>query len=103
MVLEVKNDNLKEILSNEFSVLQFSADWCGPCRQLTPRVVEISEANSDVVIGKVNVDKAGDIGIEFKIRNIPVMIYFKDGIEVNRVVGATSVADIQTQIDSLKK
>lgn len=102
MVIDVNDENIKEILDSELSVLQFSADWCGPCRMLTPRVVEISDLNSEVSIGKVNVDNAKDIALDFKIRNIPVMIYFKDGVEVNRVVGVASVADIQSKIDELK-
>lgn len=103
MVIDVNNDNIDEVLNEKLTLLQFSADWCGPCRSLTPKVLEISESNSDVAVGKVNVESAGEIASKFKIRNIPVLIYFKDGVEVSRVVGNTGIGDIQSQIDELKK
>ena len=102
MVLEINNENINDVLNEKLTVLQFSANWCGPCKALTPRVVEIAEANSDITIGKVDVESNGELANRFKVKSIPVMVYFKDGVEVNRVIGATSVTELQSQVDNLK-
>jgi thioredoxin 1 len=105
MVLEVTETNITEVLnSNEITLLQFSAEWCGPCKTLTPIIKELSEDNTsktNVGIGKVNVDESGEVAKSYGIRNIPTLLLFKDGEISERMVGIVSKSDLQKKIDTL--
>jgi thioredoxin 1 len=105
MVLEVTEKNITEVLnSNEITLLQFSAEWCGPCKTLTPIIEELSEDNTsktNVGIGKVNVDESGEVAKSYGIRNIPTLLLFKDGEISERMVGIVSKSDLQKKIDTL--
>ena len=104
MALEVNNDNLEEVLAEKsLTVLQFSAEWCGPCKMLTPIMLKLSEENTekDVTIGKVNVDASSEIGVKYGVRNIPTLVFLKDGVEVDRTVGVQTKDSLQTKIDTL--
>ena len=102
--MSLNNDNFEQVISEKkVTLLQFSAMWCGPCKMLTPIILKISEENEgkDVTIGKVNVDTESVIGAKFGIRNIPTIVYLKDGVEVERTTGLKSQVEIQSKIDSL--
>jgi thioredoxin 1 len=105
MVLQVTETNITEVLnSNEITLLQFSAEWCGPCKILTPIIKELSEDNTsktNVGIGKVNVDESGEVAKSYGIRNIPTLLLFKDGEISERMVGIVSKSDLQKKIDTL--
>ena len=107
MTLEINETNFEEtVLKSEVPVLiQFSAEWCGPCRVLGPIINKLSEDNQDkdVKIVKVNVDKNSDIASKFNVRGIPCVIVLKDGVEVegSRKTGVKSVIEYQDLIDSL--
>jgi thioredoxin 1 len=103
-MIEVTHENLDTVLTKKkITLLQFSAMWCGPCKMLTPIILKVSEENEgkDVTIGKVNVDTESVIGAKFGVRNIPTIIYLKDGVEVDRTTGLKSQVDIQSKIDAL--
>lgn len=88
MVLEVTDSTLEEVLKTDKVVLvDFWAEWCGPCRMYGPILEQFSEENPDVIIGKVNVDENSEISAKFGIRNIPTTIVFKDGEPINRLPG----------------
>jgi thioredoxin 1 len=105
MVLQVTETNITEVLnSNEITLLQFSAEWCGPCKILTPIIKELSEDNTsktNVGIGKVNVDESGEVAKSYGVRNIPTLLLFKDGEISERMVGIVSKSDLQKKIDTL--
>jgi thioredoxin 1 len=105
MVLEVTDKNIAEILSEkEVTVLQFSADWCGPCKMLGPIIDELANDNKDsskINIGKVNVDDNNDTAVKYGIRGIPTVLFIKDGNVVDRMTGLKSKIEIQEKIDSL--
>ena len=104
MALQVNSENFEQVISEKnVTLLQFSAEWCGPCKMLTPIILKISEENEgkDITIGKVNVDTEGAIGAKYGVRNIPTIIYLKNGIEVERTTGLKSQVEIQTKIDTL--
>ena len=82
-------DNFEEtVTGNDIVILDFWAEWCGPCRVVGPIVDELSTDFADrAVVGKVNVDAEGDLAMQFGIRNIPTLLVFKGGQVVDKQVG----------------
>ncbi len=103
MAIAVNDSNFKEVVSsNKLVMVDFWATWCGPCRMLSPIVDEISSEMADkVVVAKCNVDECDSTPVEYGIRNIPALIFFKDGQAVDRLVGAVPKATIVEKINSL--
>jgi thioredoxin 1 len=104
MALEVNNENLAEVLAAKtLTVLQFSAEWCGPCKMLTPVMLKLADENSDkdLTIGKVNVDTNSEIGVKYGVRNIPTLVFLKNGVEVDRTTGVQGKEALQTKINTL--
>ncbi len=103
MALAVNDSNFKEVINGEMPVLvDFWAEWCGPCRAISPIVEELStEFEGKAVIAKCNVDEAGDVTVEYGIRNIPTLIFFKGGQAVDKIVGATNKAAIAEKLNAL--
>ena len=89
----------KEVLESAIPVLvDFWAPWCGPCKMIAPTLNEIAETESDIVIGKVNVDHNQDLAKKYKVRNIPTMVIFKNGVEVGRIVGVKTKKAILNEV-----
>lgn len=101
-VIKTTDSNITELLNAPICVLQFSAEWCGPCKMLGPIIDELAEANKDITIGKINVDENSEIAKEYGIRGIPTVLIFKDGSVIERLVGLTSKDNLQSKIDGLK-
>ena len=109
MALQITDANFEELVnSGKPMVLDFWAEWCGPCRMVSPIIDELeTEYEGRVTIGKMNVDENDDVVGRFGIRNIPTVLFFKDGKMVDKVVGATAkdkfVEKIKEQLpDELK-
>ena len=103
MINEVTNTNLAEILQGEkLVIIDFWAPWCGPCRMLSPIVDEIAEEMADKVsVAKCNVDEADEVAMQFGIRSIPTLIFFKGGQPVDKLVGAMPKAELVHKINTL--
>lgn len=95
-VLEVtSNEFEKEILKSEKPVLvDFYADWCGPCKMLAPIVEQVATENNDVKVCRINVDEAQDLAVEYGIMSIPTLVVIKNGKEANRAVGVLGKDEI---------
>lgn len=90
-VLKVNHENFNEsvISAKGTVILDFWADWCGPCKMIAPFVEEIASAHSEITFGKVNVDDEPAIAAAYGIVSIPTLIKFKDGKVVDQHVGYT--------------
>ena len=96
----ITEQNFAEIVaSNKSLMIDFWATWCGPCRMLAPTVDAIaSEYEGKVAVGKCDVDDAQELAIQLGIRNIPTLVFFKDGKVVDRLVGLVSKQDIEKKL-----
>lgn len=103
MALEVTDANFEELVnSGKPMVLDFWAEWCGPCRMVAPIIDELAaEYEGKIIIGKMDVDNNNDVVTQFGIRNIPTILFFKDGKVVDKQVGAAQKATFVSKIDAL--
>ena len=103
-VLILNEDNFEQEVekSSRLVVVDFWAEWCGPCKMLGPIIDEIADENEgDAVIAKLNVDEERNLARKFRVMSIPSILFFKDGKEVDRMVGVQSKEDLLSKIDSL--
>ena len=103
MAKVINDANIAEVLaSGKPVVIDFWATWCGPCRVLGPTVEEVAEEYADkAIVAKCNVDDCEDISMKYGIRNIPTLVYIKNGEVVDRTVGVVSKQDIVSRIEKL--
>lgn len=103
MALVFTDGNIKELIeSGKPVVVDFWAEWCGPCRMVGPIVEELAEEYAGKVeIGKLNVDENVDTPNEYGIRNIPTILFFKDGKVVDKQVGAAQKTALKAKVDAL--
>ena len=95
MEYEYNKENFDELRSSALPVLlDFYADWCGPCRMVAPIVHEIAEENENVVVGKINVDDEPELAQKFGVMSIPTLVVLKNGEEVARATGARAKPQI---------
>lgn len=102
MALEITDANFEELVlkSNKPVLVDFWAEWCGPCRMVGPVVEEISKEYADTaVVGKVNVDNNPGISMKYGIRNIPALLYFKNGEIVDKQIGAVPKSVLAGKLD----
>ena len=90
-VMKVSKSNFAEVKNSDKTVLlDFYADWCGPCMMVSPVVDEIAKENPQYLVGKINVDNEPELTMEFGVVSIPLLVVMKDGKIVNQAVGARS-------------
>lgn len=100
-VIHVNKDNFNEVVSGGKPVLlDFYADWCGPCRMVAPIVEEIAAEHPEYAVGKVNVDDEGELAQKFGVMSIPMLAVLVDGKVVAQSVGARPKAEILAMLQS---
>lgn len=92
----------KIIQEKQYVILDFYANWCGPCKALSPVLQDISNELNDVTFIKIDVDKAEELRETFKISSIPTLIYFRNGQEVNKTFGFIPKPILLNNINNLK-
>lgn len=103
MALEINQSNFAELKSQDkVVVIDFWAEWCGPCRMVGPIIDELAtEYEGKAIIGKCDVDSNDDIAAEFAVRNIPTIIFIKNGKVVDKQVGATTKVALADKLNKL--
>ena len=104
MALELTDSNFEELVlkSDKPVLVDFWAEWCGPCRMVGPVVEELSkEYDGKAVIGKLNVDNNAQVSMKYGIRSIPTILFFKNGNVVDQVVGALPRAEYERRLKTV--
>lgn len=99
-IIELNNEQFdKEVINYEGRVLvDFYADWCGPCRMLRPTIETIANENDTVKVAAVNVDEANDLASQYNVMSIPCVVLFENGKEINRSVGLKPKEELEKMI-----
>ena len=99
-IIKVNSQNFEEeVIKSEKPVLiDFYADWCGPCKMLSPIIDEIAEENSEIKVVKVNVDDSQDLAMKYQVMSIPTLVVIKNREEVNRSVGLIDKSQVANLI-----
>ena len=97
--IKITQDSFNDIRNNGTVLLDFYAEWCGPCKMLSPIISEIADERPDIKVGKINVDAESSLAREFNIYSIPTLVVLKDGVEVKRATGARPKGSILALID----
>jgi len=102
-MLNIKSkEEFYELVNNGVLVVDFYADWCGPCRMLSPVMEELaSQYEGKATFAKLNVDNVEEIPAKYRIMSIPCVVFIKDGKEVNRIVGFRPKKEFELAIESL--
>jgi len=100
-VLELNDANFNETISKGVTLVDFYAEWCGPCRMIAPTIGNLAEKlGNQAKVGKVDVDAAQDTTQKYGVMSIPTLIVFKDGTEVKRFVGVKDEATLENTVKS---
>ena len=90
-IIHLNSENFEQsIKENKIIIVDFYANWCGPCRMLGEVLTEICEANPEIVVGKINVDEERPLAIKFNVRSIPQLYIYKNGEMVKNISGYVS-------------
>ena len=102
MPIEANDSNFEtEVLKSDKAIVDFWAEWCGPCRVLGPRFEELSKEMTDIKFFKVNVDNNQQTAAKFEIRSIPTLLLFKKGQMVGKIIGALPKDSLKQKIEQV--
>ncbi len=104
-VLQVTDENFQKVVVDSKSavLVDFYADWCGPCKTITPIVEEMARefAEQGLTVAKVDIDKAQELAVQFGIQGVPTLLFFKDGQKVDQLVGAHPKPVIEEKVKAI--
>jgi thioredoxin 1 len=100
-IVYLDDNSFKKTISSGVTLVDFYADWCGPCRMIAPIIEELStEFDGKAKIAKLDIEKAQEVTSEFQVTSIPTIILFKDGNEIKRIVGLRDKETLKTLVSS---
>ena len=97
-VIEGKNDNFNDLIKSGRVLVDFNADWCGPCQMLKPTIEEFADENDEIKVVSVNIDDEDSLAEKYGVSSIPCLVYFKDGKEIERSVGLVPKERIESLV-----
>lgn len=99
-VVKVTKSNFNSLSESDKTVLlDFYANWCGPCRMVSPILEEIANENDDIIIGKINVDDEPELSQAFGVVSIPLLVVMRDGMIIDKAVGARPKSEILEMLE----
>ena len=98
-ILHLKGNALEEAVGNDYTLVDFYADWCGPCKMLAP---VLEELKNEIKIIKVNVDESEEVAMKYGVMSIPTLVFFKEGKLVHKMVGYSSKEALLDIIKEMK-
>ena len=99
-MIELNDSNYDSAVSDQqTTVVEFGAEWCGPCKMIIPVLQKLSSQRQDVKVCKVDIDASPDLASRHQIRSVPTLVFYKNGVEIKRHVGLTSYEKLITIID----
>ena len=99
--LHLTSANFDETIGKGKVLVDFWASWCGPCRMVAPIIEELAaEYDGRAIVAKVDVDNEGELASRYNVMSIPTVIFFENGEEVKRLIGARRKAEYQAELDS---
>lgn len=98
-IIHLENDDLESLIRDSLVLIDFYADWCGPCKMIAPVLERIQD---QVQIIKINIDNHESLASKYGVMSIPTLIFTKDGKEVRRLIGYTDEDELKTVIDELR-
>lgn len=103
MVINITDSNYQELLAkNKPMVIDFNAEWCGPCRKMAPIIEKLAEDyDGQVIVGECNVDENEQLPVEYGVMSIPAIFFVKDGKIADKSVGAVSAATIEQKLQGI--
>jgi len=103
MALQITDESFKELIAGDKPVMvDFWAEWCGPCRMIGPTIEELAgEYEDKAIIGKMNVDENDEIPAEYGIRSIPTILFFKNGTLIDKHVGVASKSMLAEKLKAI--
>ena len=102
MLIHLGNEDFNELIKDDIVIVDFYANWCGPCRMLAPVLEELANERGNVKIVKVDVDKHNDLARKYGIMSIPTLMYFKNGNLEKTTLGFISKEQIMENVNNLK-
>ena len=103
MALQITDESFRELITGDKPVVvDFWAEWCGPCKMIGPIIEELAEEYKDkAIIGKMNVDENDEIPVEYGIRSIPTILFFKNGMLIDKHIGVGSKSLLEDKIKAI--